>query len=134
MEPYRTLLSNSASASKEKRFFHWELEFPEVFYGPRPGTTQAIERLQGAGFDAVIGNPPYDVLATEELGYDVSDDLSFYEAAEVYEPAIRGKKNLYKLFICRALAETVMKVLVRLSFPCRSWETIRQQASAGWLA
>ena len=38
VEPYRTLLSNSASASKEKRFFHWELEFPEVFYGPRPGT------------------------------------------------------------------------------------------------
>ena len=34
-------------------------EFPEVFYGPRRGTTQAIERLQGAGFDAVIGNPPW---------------------------------------------------------------------------
>ncbi len=91
---------------KKKCFFHWELEFPEVFYGPRPGTTQAIERLQGAGFDAVIGNPPYDVLASEELGYDVSNDLRFYEAAEVYEPAIRGKKNLYKIFICWAVAET----------------------------
>ena len=103
VEPYRTLLSNCAHAAKEKRFFHWELEFPEVFYGPRPGTTQAIERLQGAGFDAVVGNPPYDVLASEELGYDVSDDLAFYEAAPLYEPAIRGKKNLYKLFICRGV-------------------------------
>jgi type I restriction-modification system DNA methylase subunit len=105
-EPHRSLLSDCARAAKEKGFFHWELEFPEVFYGPRPGTIQAIERSQDAGFDAVIGNPPYDVLATEELGYDVSDDLSFYEALQIYEPAIRGKKNLYKLFICRAVAET----------------------------
>ena len=32
------------------RFFHWELEFPDVFTGPKPG------------FDAVIGNPPWDTL------------------------------------------------------------------------
>jgi SOS-response transcriptional repressor LexA len=31
----------------EKRFFHFELAFPEVFAGERPG------------FDVVIGNPPY---------------------------------------------------------------------------
>jgi type I restriction-modification system DNA methylase subunit len=105
VEPYRSLLPDCARIAKEKRFFHWELEFPEVFYGPRAGTTQAIERLQGAGFDAVIGNPPYDVLASEELGYDVSDDLIYYEALQVYEPAIRGKKNLYKMFICRAVDE-----------------------------
>ncbi|MFV8754269.1 Eco57I restriction-modification methylase domain-containing protein [Nannocystaceae bacterium ST9] len=33
----------------EHRFFHWELEFPDVFTRP------------GAGFDAVIGNPPWDI-------------------------------------------------------------------------
>ncbi|MFQ5853652.1 MAG: Eco57I restriction-modification methylase domain-containing protein, partial [Candidatus Binatia bacterium] len=90
--------------ANEKRFFHWELEFPEVFYGPRPGTRQVIERLEDAGFDAVIGNPPYDVLASEELGYDVSHELAFYEALSVYKPAIRGKKNLYKLFVCRGIS------------------------------
>src|SRR5262249_53398553 len=63
VEPYRSCLSDCARVAKEKCFFHWELEFPEVFYGPRHGTIQAIERLRGAGFDAVIGNPPYDVLA-----------------------------------------------------------------------
>ena len=89
------------SAARGKRFFHWELEFPEVFYGPRPGTIQAIERLEGAGFDAVIGNPPYDVLAEKELGFDISQELDFFENYAFYEPAIRGKKNLYKLFICR---------------------------------
>jgi len=55
----RDIASTAVKASAEKRFFHWELEFPEVFYGPRPGTTQAIERLEGVGFDAIVGNPPY---------------------------------------------------------------------------
>lgn len=56
---YREVAVTALEAAAEKRFFHWELEFPEVFYGPRPGTAQVIERLEGAGFDAVIGNPPY---------------------------------------------------------------------------
>jgi hypothetical protein len=97
----RRLAETALQAAREKRLFHWELEFPEVFYGPRPGTERVIERLEGAGFDAVIGNPPYEVLAGEELGCDVSPELSFYESMPVYGPAIRGKKNLYKLFVCR---------------------------------
>lgn len=32
-----------------KRFFHWELEFPDVFHAA------------SSGFDAVLGNPPWDV-------------------------------------------------------------------------
>ncbi len=97
----RKVVKEAEAAAEDKRFFHWELEFPEVFYGRRPGTRNAVERLDGAGFDAVVGNPPYDVLATEELGYDISADLAYYESAPIHEPAIRGKKNLYKLFICR---------------------------------
>jgi hypothetical protein len=34
---------------KQYRFFHWELEFPDVFTGKAPG------------FHAVIGNPPWEV-------------------------------------------------------------------------
>ena len=33
----------------EMRFFHWEWEFPDVFH---PG---------GTGFDAILGNPPWDI-------------------------------------------------------------------------
>jgi len=33
----------------EHRFFHWELEFPDVFAAP------------GSGFDAVLGNPPWEI-------------------------------------------------------------------------
>jgi hypothetical protein len=32
-----------------ERFFHWELEFPDVF------------RQESSGFDAVLGNPPWDI-------------------------------------------------------------------------
>jgi len=103
-QDHRQIAETALKAAAEKEFFHWELEFPEVFFGPRPGTTQAIVRLEAAGFDAVIGNPPYDVLASEELGYDVSADLEFFESVPTFAPAIRGKKNLYKLFICRGAA------------------------------
>lgn len=77
-------------------FFHWELEFPEVFFAE-------TGRRQNQGFNAVIGNPPYDVLSEKELGYDISDFKSFIESQEMYNPSRRGKNNLYKLFICRAL-------------------------------
>ena len=35
--------------ARELRFFHWELEFPDVF------------DASGAGFDAILGNPPWDI-------------------------------------------------------------------------
>lgn len=43
-EQVRKIANNIA---KEFRFFHWEIEFPDVF--------------AGAGFDAVIGNPPWEI-------------------------------------------------------------------------
>jgi len=35
--------------AEELRFFHWELEFPDVF------------ARSGAGFDATVGNPPWEI-------------------------------------------------------------------------
>ncbi len=48
----RTWARRAASAAQNRSLFHWELEFPEVFFDesgvkPKPG------------FDAIIGNPPY---------------------------------------------------------------------------
>ena len=39
---------------QEKRFFHWDLEFPEVFVD-----LARRDWAENPGFDAVIGNPPY---------------------------------------------------------------------------
>lgn len=43
----------------EKSFFHWELEFPEVFY------EEGAQKVN-PGWDAVVGNPPY--VRQEQLG------------------------------------------------------------------
>jgi len=50
MKPY---LASLAVAKSREKFFHWELEFPEVFFN-EDGTPK-----EEPGFDAVIGNPPY---------------------------------------------------------------------------
>lgn len=48
----RETLDTAIDLSDDKHFFHWELEFPEVFY-------EGARERENAGFDAVVGNPPY---------------------------------------------------------------------------
>ena len=76
--------------------FHWELEFPEVFFDSK-------QRKANPGFDAIIGNPPYDVLSEKETGRDLKRVKKFYRYWQIYRPSFVGKNNLYKLFVCRAL-------------------------------
>jgi hypothetical protein len=42
--------------TNEQLFFHWELEFPEVWRG-RDG-----HQRQAGGFDAIVGNPPWETI------------------------------------------------------------------------
>jgi len=49
---YRKVVRRGGEIAEEKRFFHWELEFPEVFY-------ERSEQKKNPGFDVVVGNPPY---------------------------------------------------------------------------
>ncbi|ELY84184.1 Eco57I restriction-modification methylase domain-containing protein [Natrinema pallidum] len=44
---------SAQAMAEDDHFFHWELEFPMAFYD------QDGERKADAGFDAVIGNPPW---------------------------------------------------------------------------
>ena len=87
----KAIIQASIADTITNHFFHWELEFPEVFYGSKAGTTQAIERLDNGGFDAVVGNPPYFELSalpkTTHLGLKV-----------LYENLVFGKSNIYILF------------------------------------
>lgn len=50
-----------------ERAFCWEVEFPEVFYRALPD--QAVIRREDAGFDVVLGNPPWDKLKLERKQY-----------------------------------------------------------------
>jgi len=60
-------------AAEERHFFHWELEFPEVFF------EETGQRKRNPGFDAVIGNPPY--VRQEQL----KDKDFFKDHFEVYD-------------------------------------------------
>jgi hypothetical protein len=49
-------LDHAAALASQHRFFHWSLAFPEVF------CDEQGEALPTPGFDAVVGNPPWDML------------------------------------------------------------------------
>jgi len=48
----KSWFKNAQEIAEDKRIFHWELEFPEIFF--IDGTVKP-----NPGFDAVVGNPPY---------------------------------------------------------------------------
>jgi Alw26I/Eco31I/Esp3I family type II restriction m6 adenine DNA methyltransferase len=81
----------SKAIADEKRFFHWELEFPEIFF-------EGHRRKENPGFDCVIGNPPYDVLSELEQGRNVDYEKEFFSQQTFYRPAIGSKINFYRLF------------------------------------
>jgi len=92
---FREMVETAEQDSDEKRFFHWEMEFPEVFYKPREDAPEHVERMDGAGFDAVIGNPPY--VRQEGLG----DDKPFFESE--HAPVFASIADIYVYFYHRGL-------------------------------
>lgn len=80
---------SAQTTARDERFFHWELEFPIAFY------EQDGDRKEDAGFDAVIGNPPY--LAFQEG----SEAARKYFSAQ-YQTAHRNY-DVYVLFVEKAI-------------------------------
>ena len=80
----------------KKHFFHWELEFPEVFF-------EEDKKKENPGFDAVVGNPPYDVISEKEQQKEVKEDKNFFSSLSFYKPAIGSKLNFYRLFVTLSL-------------------------------
>ncbi|MGH8068048.1 MAG: Eco57I restriction-modification methylase domain-containing protein [Candidatus Entotheonellia bacterium] len=57
--PATDIAQNALRDVEEKSFFHWELEFPEVFFAPSKRGGQDVQLRKDGGFDAAVGNPPY---------------------------------------------------------------------------
>lgn len=92
-------LEEADAIAGQRRFFHWELEFPEVFFD-RHGQPLGDE----AGFDAVVGNPPYDILKRDANNVELNAFIDYARQSDEYQPAISTTLNIYQLMILKALA------------------------------
>jgi len=74
-------LAEVERVAAEHRFFHWELEFPDVFHEV------------GSGFDAMIGNPPWETSKPSSMEF-------FTEFDPIYRTYSKqdAKKEQKKLF------------------------------------
>lgn len=59
-EAFRTVLRRARRLAEEERFLHWQVAFPGVWLD-----WQSAERP--GGFDAVIGNPPWDRMKLQQV-------------------------------------------------------------------
>jgi len=78
----------SIDIAKGNNYFHWELEFPEVFYDHHG------KFLPNPGFDVVIGNPPYGIVFDSRSKAFLKEN---YKAAEY-------QFDSFALFIEKALS------------------------------
>ena len=83
--------TTAAAVAAAERFFHWQLEFPEIFFDAHG------EPVDRPGFDAVIGNPPWA---------DARALSAFSRESGCYALQGGGHANLYQLFAERMMRLT----------------------------
>ncbi len=104
--PLPEWLCGVEKVASEFRFFHWELEFPEVWhdrYG-RPLDSTAKSPREAPGFDVILGNPPF---------VRSKDELARRGYIERWSTAIKGFHLLVPFF---ERAFQILRVNGRLTF------------------
>jgi hypothetical protein len=98
------VLRQARSIAEAQRFLHWPLRFPEVFFDD-DGEPRAEP-----GFDAILGNPPWDMVradagdaARRDAGRAATLALvRFARDARIYRSGREAHLNRYQLFVERA--------------------------------
>jgi Eco57I restriction-modification methylase/N-6 DNA Methylase len=85
------LAAQARALVAQHRPFHWELEFPEVFFDEH-----GVSLGDQAGFDAVVGNPPY---VRQEL---LAPIKPYLQAS--YQQVYSGTADLYVYFVAQGMA------------------------------
>jgi hypothetical protein len=99
-------LDEAQRIAGERRFLHWTLEFPEVFFDG-DGVP-----LDAPGFDAILGNPPWEMVRGDTGDGDVrgarrsmAGQLTcFVRQSGVYKACADGHANQYQLFVERSVS------------------------------
>jgi hypothetical protein len=80
--------------AKHNRYFHWRIEYPEVFYN------EDGSELDSPGFDAVIGNPPW----VRSINLKAADNGLWKYYKENYKSAAKGEYDIYLCFVENGLS------------------------------
>lgn len=81
-DPPKETRAVARNVAAEHRFFHWELEFPDVFCE------------EGAGFDGVVGNPPWDIAKPVSLEFFSNVDPLYRSYGK--QEALRRQTEYFK--------------------------------------
>jgi|GEM_PF-1314958 len=79
----------------DPKYFHWELEFPEVFFDEHG------KPLPNPGFDAVIGNPPYVSFGLRGVGKLSDNEKDYYKTK--FSNSAEYKITMYPVFMQQAI-------------------------------
>jgi len=82
LAPTEEAKSVVAGLTERHRFFHWELEFPDVF----------VE--QGSGFSAIVGNPPWEIQKPNSKEFFSNHDPLYRSYGK--QEALREQKTLFE--------------------------------------
>lgn len=115
-------LTSGRTEKEPRKYFHWELEFPHI-----------LGLASTYGFDIIIGNPPYEVLASKEIGESVEQEKFFFKKSGFYELAVGGKLNLFNLFIVRCLQLLKQAGLFSMIVPITLLGSTQSRGLRDWL-
>ena len=87
-EWFGSLWRRTQELAVERRMLHWELDFPGVFTGWRP---------RSGGFDAVIGNPPWERVKLQEVEWFAPETRR--PAIAYATPASRRREMIDQLMV-----------------------------------